>query len=321
MGISVVIPNYNGGKYIEGCLESLKRQTLEPDEIIIVDNASSDRSLDIIQGKYNNYVKLIKMQSNKGFSIAVNEGIKKSIHKYVVLLNNDTEVEEDWLKELHNEIKKDEDIFSVCSKMLRFDNRDIVDDVGDGYTVLGWATKRGDGKPEKKYTESCEVFSSCAGAAIYRRDIFEKIGYFDENFFAYLEDIDISYRAKIYGFKNYFAAGARVYHIGSATSGSRHNAFKVKLSARNNIFLIHKNMTSLQKVINLIPLVFGIVIKQIYFQKRGLGKAHLQGIKEGFKEKKKIRKINLKNNFHNYIKIELELIKNTIYLFKERINK
>lgn len=321
MGISVVIPNYNGSKYIEGCLESLKRQTLIPDEIIIVDNGSSDGSLDIIQEKYNNYVKLIKMPSNKGFSIAANEGIKSSLHEYVVLLNNDTEVEEDWLKELYNEIKKDKDIFSVCSKMLRFDDRDIVDDVGDGYTILGWATKRGDGKPESKYTESCEVFSACAGAAIYRRDIFKKIGYFDENFFAYLEDVDISYRAKIYGFKNYFASRARVYHIGSATSGSRHNEFKVKLSARNNIFLIHKNMTGLQKLINFIPLAFGILIKQIYFQRKGLGKAHLQGIKEGLKEKKEIRRISLKNNLHNYMKIEMELIKNTIYLFKERINK
>lgn len=316
MGVSVVIPNYNGEKYIEGCLESLKKQTLAPDEIIIVDNASKDRSLDIIKDKYDDYVKLINMPQNKGFSVAVNEGIKNSTSEYVALLNNDTELDIDWLKELYDSINTYEDVFCVCSKMLRYDKRDIIDDVGDGYTILGWATKRGDGKHEQTYNEPCEVFSACAGAAIYKREVFKQIGYFDEDFFAYLEDVDISYRARIYGYKNYFCAKAKVYHIGSATSGSRHNDFKVRLAARNNIYLIHKNMPLWQKIINFPSLFLGILIKQLFFIKKGLGKAYLEGISEGLKEKKKIRRVKVKNNLHNYINIELGLIKNTINLLK-----
>ncbi len=316
MGVSVVIPNYNGEKYLKKCLDTLMEQTLKPEEIIIVDNNSKDKSLEIINNIFKEKVTLIKLNENKGFSVAVNEGIKHNKSEFVALLNNDTEVDKDWLKNLYECIKKDEKIFSCCSKMLRYNKRDIIDDVGDEYTILGWAVKRGDGKPSSCYNKSEQVFSSCAGAAIYRSSVFKKIGYFDENFFAYLEDMDISYRANIFGYKNYFCHNAKVYHIGSATSGSRHNDFKVGLAARNNIFLIYKNMTFIQIVINFIFIFVGILVKWIYFIKKGFGKTYIKGIIEGIKNRKKIEKIRLKNNSHNYLKVEKALFKNTFNLLK-----
>ena len=315
MSVSVVIPNYNGEKYIRGCLDSLLKQSLKADEIIIVDNNSSDNSLEIIQ-EYKDYIKLICLKQNHGFSVAVNEGIKASNTEFVTLLNNDTELEENWLEELVKCISIEKRIFSCCSKMIRYDNKEVIDDAGDEYTLLGWARKIGDGKNISQYTEKREVFSSCAGAAIYRKSILDEIGYFDENFFAYLEDMDISYRAKIYGYINYYCPSAKVYHIGSATSGSKHNDFKVKLASRNNIFLIYKNMPNLQIILNLIFIILGIIVKGIYFSLKGLGKAYFKGLYEGIINRGKVKRIKVYNNFRNYKRIEIELIKNTMNLFK-----
>lgn len=316
MGVSVVIPNYNGEKYIKKCLDSLMVQSLKPDEIIVVDNNSTDGSLELLNNDFRDKVCIIALEKNTGFSVAVNKGIKASKGEFVVLLNNDTELDKDWLKELHSVIQKDNKIFSCCSKMIRYDNRNIIDDAGDEYSILGWSFKRGDGKSIKYYQDTEEVFSSCAGAAIYRKTILDEIGYFDEKFFAYLEDIDISYRARSFGYKNYYAHKAKVYHIGSATSGSRHNSFKVRLAARNNIFLIYKNMPIIQFIINIPFILLGILIKSIYFTLKGLGKSYILGLKDGIVGIKNIDRVRIKNNIKNYVKIELELLKNTINLFK-----
>lgn len=316
MGVTVVIPNFNGKKYLEGCLVSLFNQSLKAEEIIVVDNNSTDGSVEFIKEKYSEEVTLVALGENFGFSTAVNEGIKRNKSEFVALLNNDTELDIDWLNELYNCIKSDDNIFSCCSKMIRFDDRNIIDDAGDEYTILGWSRKIGDGKAVNKYLVDREVFSSCAGAAIYRQSILNEIGLFDENFFAYLEDMDISYRARIYGYTNVFCANAKVYHIGSATSGSKHNDFKVKLAARNNVFLIYKNMTIIQIVINFVFIALGSAIKWAYFSKKGLGKAYYNGIKEGIKSFHKIDRVKKKDNLNNYLKIEIELIKNTFNLLK-----
>lgn len=315
MNVSVVIPNYNGEKYIRGCLDSLMKQSMKIDEIIIVDNSSTDRSLEIIK-EYKDYITLVELEDNYGFSRAVNEGIKRAKTKYVALLNNDTEVDKDWLVELYKCIDSNSDIFACCSQMIRYDNRDIIDDAGDEYTLLGWGRKIGDGENIHSYNFCKEVFSACAGAAIYRRDVFRKIGYFDERFFAYLEDIDICYRAKVYGYINYYCGKSKVYHIGSATSGSKHNKFKVKLSARNNIYLITKNMATWQIAINFIFIILGIIIKGTYFTTKGLGGAYFSGVFEGLRSRHMLDRVRIKNNYKVYKKIECELFKNTLNLLK-----
>lgn len=201
--------------------------------------------------------------------------------------------------------------------MLCMDNPDILDDGGDFYCALGWAFSRGKGKPAKDYNNEGKVFAACAGAAIYRRDVFSKIGFFDENHFAYLEDIDIGYRAKIYGYENGFCPKAQVYHVGSGFSGSRYNEFKVKLSGRNNIYLIGKNMPILQLLINSPFLLAGFLIKILFFYKKGLGNIYIKGLLEGIKkyhtDVKNDNKIPFRfKHLKNYFKIQIELWYNMI---------
>ena len=172
---------------------------------------------------------------------------------------------------------------------------------------------RGTGRPVSNYTKADQIFTACAGAAIYRRNAFSKIGLFDENHFAYLEDIDVGYRAKIYGYKNTYCPTALVYHVGSGTSGSKYNSFKVKLSARNNIYLNYKNMPFLQLILNFIPHFLGCVVKYLFFMRKGFGKDYACGIKEGLSHAREQKKVAFKlRHLPNYILIEFELILHTL---------
>ena len=220
---------------------------------------------------------------------------------------------EGFIEELIKCIQKDDKIFAVCSQMIQYQDKNLIDDAGDEYNILGWAYKRGDGQAVDTYIHTEEVFSACAGAAIYRKSIFEEIGYFDENFFAYMEDVDISYRALIYGYKNLYCPTAKVLHIGSATSGSKYNTFKVKLAARNNIYIPYKNMPLFQLVINMPFLVLGYLIKYVFFISKGFGKEYREGFIEGLKTLSRVKKVKFKwKNIRYYFYIEWLLIKNTI---------
>lgn len=315
MKISVIIPNYNGEKIIDGCIQSLLQQEYKDFNIIVVDNNSTDDSVKIIEEKYPS-ITLIKNNENLGFAAAVNIGIKASKSDFVALLNNDTEVDTKWLGNLYSVVSKDDKIFSASSKMIRFYERDIIDDAGDQYNLLGWAYKRGDGASVDKFNKNKVVFSTCAGAGLYRRKVFEEIGYFDENFFAYLEDIDVSFRGNIHGYKNVYVNDAIVYHMVSATSGSRHNEFKVKLASRNSIYLIRKNMPLIFTIINLPFLILGIIVKYIFFLRKSLGKEYIEGIMEGIFIKNKVEKTKFKlKNLIYYFIIEGRLIVNTFKMF------
>ncbi len=318
MKVTVVIPNYNGLKFLETCLDAMRRQTMKEVRTIVIDNGSSDDSVSFMEANYP-WVEIVRMQENTGFCHAVNEGIKLADTPYVLLLNNDTEAEPEFVESLYKAIDASEDIFSVSSKMLNFADRNIMDDAGDGYSVIGWQFQRGVGRHERYYTGPAEVFSACAGAAIYRKSVFDKIGYFDENHFAYLEDMDIGYRAKVYGYKNLYCPDARVYHVGSGSSGSKYNDFKVSLSSRNSIYLAYKNMPLLQIVINIPALLLGIFVKWLFFVKKGFGRVYLKGIAEGIKScRTNCRKIPFKiKHIGNYIKIEWELICGTfVYAYE-----
>ena len=317
---TVVIPNYNGIKYIEACLESLFTGTEKNFEVIVVDNASSDGSIDIVREKFPQ-VQIIQNDENTGFCKAVNQGIKASRTQYVILLNNDTRVDLAFVHELEKAIDKDKNIFSVSAKMISLYEKDKLDDAGDFYCALGWAFARGKGKKPDTYNKECDIFAACGGASIYRRELLisDKVGLFDENHFAYLEDIDIGYRARLCGYKNKFAPKAIVYHAGSATSGSRYNTFKTRLASRNSIYIIYKNMPFLQIIINFPFLLIGFMIKALFFAKKGLGKEYISGLINGIKlsfskeGKQKKQKFEL-NRLSNYIKIQLSLWRNLLRL-------
>lgn len=313
--VTVIIPNYNGLKFMRPCMESLRQQRCRDFRVLVVDNGSDDGS---VQWLKEQRIPTIFLKENTGFTGAVNTGIRAAGTEFVLLLNNDTVAEPGLVGELLKTIERSEKIFAVSSKMIQMHHRELMDDAGDMYSVLGWAYQRGVGRSSKGYNKPGEVFSACAAAAIYRKKVFETIGLFDEMHFCYLEDIDVCYRAKIYGYHNRYCPSAVVYHVGSATSGSKYNGFKVKLAARNNIYLNYKNMPLGQILVNGLPLIAGICIKYGFFKKIGFGKEYLEGIREGFATMRSCRKVAYSSeHLQNYLSIQWELMMGTcIYVYE-----
>ena len=186
----------------------------------------------------------------------------------MILLNNDTEVFQDFVERLYEGICKRKNAFACSAKLISYQERDKIDDAGNYYNMLGWAFARGKGKPVSEFETSDRIFAACAGAAIYRREFLEKTGLFDEEHFAYLEDTDIGYRARLLGYENWYEPSAKVYHVGSGTSGSRYNLFKIRYSSRNNIYLIYKNMPVLQILLNLPAFILGFSAKLVFLHRR-----------------------------------------------------
>lgn len=318
MKVSVITPNYNGVKFLKNYFKSLDDDSEYIGEVIIIDNGSDDSSIDYIQNNSFNFpVILIKNDENLGFAPAVNQGIFKAKHDYIFSLNNDTEIKKGSIKAMLDLIQ-DENVFSVQAKMLQSSNKKLIDDAGDEYNLLGWTKKVGENQSRDNYSQVLEIFSSCAGAALYKKDILYEIGLFDDNFFAYMEDVDLAIRSQINGYKNLLCPDAIVYHIGSATSGSRYNEFKVKIAARNNVWTVYKNLPIPLKIINFLFLFLGFTIKYVFFVKKGFGSFYLEGIKEGLSTRSKLEKVNFKkDNLKNYFKLEYKLIVNTLKFLKK----
>ena len=337
--ITVIIPNYKGINFIEECLSSLYAQEegTPAYEVLVVDNASKDGSVSLIREKFPQ-TRLICLEENTGFCHAVNVGIRNSDSPYVLLLNNDTKVFPDFVKQLYRAMcgrtrtpqngmdtakRKIEDgrkedgcerIFSVSAAMLMWDRPELMDDAGDTYNLLGWARARGKGKPYERYQRRCRVFSACGGAALYRRSILNEIGLFDENHFAYLEDLDLGYRAGIYGYESIYEPGARVIHYGSASTGSRYNAWKTRRAAANNVYVIYKNMPPLQLILNLPFLMAGFLIKFLFFVNKGMGSLYFKGLLDGLKlcsstEGRSHRVRFEAKHLSHYVKLQLMLIR------------
>lgn len=310
---TLVIPNINGTEYIENCLDSVLASDVEV-SVIVVDNGSTDGSVGIIKEKYPQ-VDLICHAENTGFCRATNEGIRKSDTEFVMFLNNDTVIKEDAIRILEESMDAHPEAFSVQALMLSLKEPDIIDTAGDEYCALGWAfaTKKGKNKIKlSKKKDLISVFSGCGGACLYRKSILNEIGVLDEKHFAYLEDVDLGFRALIYGYKNFCAKNAIVYHAGSAFSGSKHNSFKVNLSSRNSVYLICKNMPLLQKIINLPFLLIGYLIKLAFFIMKGLGGTYIKGVFKGikmsFSRETAPNRVKFKfNHLGNYIVIQLKL--------------
>lgn len=321
MKLTIIIPNYNGKHFMKPCLDSLMRQTYPDFQILVVDNASTDGSLEFMRENYPE-IEVLSLDQNYGFSSAVNAGIRHASTPYVILLNNDTTADPRYVEEMLKAIESSPCIFSVSSKMIQMYHPDLIDSAGDLYTLLGWGVCRGTGRPVTNYTNADKIFTACAGAAIYRRKVFQKIGYFDESHFAYLEDIDIGYRAKIYGYKNMYCPTALVFHVGSGTSGSKYNGFKVKLSARNSVWLNYKNMPLIQLCINFLPLLAGYFVKTLFFCKIGFGKDYLTGLSDGIRSLSSCKKVPFRfSHLPAYLKIEYELIKYTFIYIQDWVKR
>lgn len=309
---TVVIPNYNGMAYLKDCLASLRKQRCQQFTVHLIDNGSSDGSVEFAEAHYPE-VKITRFAENQGFCRAVNEGIAQAETPYVILLNNDTWAEEETIGELVKAMEQRPKCFSCSAKMIQMYKPELIDDAGDYYCAFGWAYARGKGNPAEGYNRPAKIFAACAGAAIYRTAVFREIGSFDEVHFAYLEDIDIGYRARIQGYENWYIPTAVVHHVGSAFSGSPYNSFKIRHSSRNSIYLIYKNMPVPQIILNLPFFLFGFLVKLVFFTKKGFFRVYSSGLVKGARLCSREKKVPFQwKNLGNYVKIQLELWINMI---------
>lgn len=238
---SVIVPNWNGKKFLKVCLDSLGEQSFKDFEVIVADNGSTDGSVEFI-GEHFPEVKLVGLESNRGFSVAVNEGIKQAESEYIALLNNDTETDPRWLAELVDALEKNPDAGLAASRILFMQDRDRVNSLGIEYRFDGTTADIAYGmRDSQNFQKEREIFGACSAAALYRKALFDDIGMFDEDFFAYAEDVDISFRAQLKGYRCIYVPTAVVYHHGSAT-GVRHSPFNEYHVRRNEVWVLAKNM-------------------------------------------------------------------------------
>ena len=240
--LTVIIPNWNGEEFLSACLDSLRRQSIQDFETVLVDNGSTDGSVELVRRGFPE-VRLIPLRENRGFSAAVNVGLGISNAEYAALLNPDTEVEPGWLEALLRAAERYPEASLFASKLVDFHDRRVLDGAGDALRRSGLPYRLGHGELDRgQFDGEAFVFGACAAAALYRRTLFREIGSFDEDFFAYCEDGDISFRSQLAGYRCLYVPEAVVYHVGSASTGGKRSPTATRLGTQNGVNLMVKNL-------------------------------------------------------------------------------
>lgn len=242
--ISVVIPNWNGAEHLVTCLNSLRRQTYPRVEVIVADNNSQDGSLALLEREYPE-VKVVGLDDNRGYAGGVNAGIAAAEGEILAILNNDTEADPRWLEELWAGLERHREAGSATSKILLFDRRKVINSTGDLFTTEGVPVNRGVWEEDEgQFDEEDKVFSPCGGACAVRRSVLEDLASrgqgepFDEDFFAYCEDVDLGWRSQLAGYECLYVPTAKIYHKLSATGGGKIASF---YTGRNFIYVLAKD--------------------------------------------------------------------------------
>jgi GT2 family glycosyltransferase len=273
--ISVIIVNWNGEHFLAECLSALRRQTFQNFETILVDNGSTDGSADFVRTQFPE-VKLLELPENRGFTGGNIVGYEKARGDLVALLNNDTEAHPNWLEEIQRASRAYPKAGSFASKMMYYYERSRIEncgfDLGTAGTTLDLGRDELDG-PDRNHP--CTVFGACGGAAAYRRNVLDDIGFLDRDFFLIYEDVDLSFRAQLQGYECVYIPGAIVYHRYRASIGKAW-ARQVYFSQRNIEFVYLKNMP-LRLILQSLPerLVYEVG-SALYFVRQGAGSAFLR---------------------------------------------
>jgi hypothetical protein len=239
--ISVIVLNWNGKHFLEDCLGSLRRQTFRDFETILVDNGSSDGSVEFAHGKFPE-VRILALPDNVGFAGGNIAGYEQSTGNLILLLNNDTEAHPKWLEEIRNASLTYPQAGSFASKMMYFHDRNRVENCGFDVGIEGATVDLGRGQSDgPQWSQPREVFGGCAGAAAYRRTMLEDVGFLDNDFFMTYEDVDLSFRAQLRGHDCVYVPGAVVYHHYRATNNKMPGR-QVFYSQRNIDYVWLKNM-------------------------------------------------------------------------------
>ena len=236
--VSVIIPNWNGVAFLRPCLDSLRCQAYRGFEVIVVDNGSTDSSVPVVRREYPE-VRLLALSTNGGYSGGCNAGIRAAAGEFLVMLNNDTVAEPQWLGSLVEALDRHPDAGSAASRVMMHDRPGILNSAGDIYRRDGTPDSRGVWEPYgPPYDEERYVFGGCGGAVAYRREMLDDIGTFEEAFFMYCEDVDLSWRAQIAGWNCVYTPNAVIRHHLSATGGGALSSYYV---GRNTLWVIARN--------------------------------------------------------------------------------
>jgi len=261
--ITVIIVNWNSGELLAECLLCLEKQTIRPTRVLVIDNASTDDSLTGI-GMLADNVTVLRMNSNLGFAAGNNRALIECDTEFVALLNPDAFPEPDWLERLLAAARTHPEVAAFGSRQLCHGAPDVLDGIGDIYHMSGLAWRERYGwRQQTQDLVAREIFSPCAAAALYRRQALVDAGGFDEDFFCYLEDVDLGFRLRLAGHKAMYVPDAVVHHVGSASTGGQWSDFAVYYGFRNPVWVFIKNMPgilfwlllSLHVVLNLASII------------------------------------------------------------------
>jgi GT2 family glycosyltransferase len=280
---SVVIPNWNGAHHLPTCLSALRAQTYPHIEVIVADNASEDGSRELLAGQYPE-VRVVALPQNRGFTGACNAGMEAAKGEFVVLLNNDTQVEPGWAAAVVDAFNRHPEAGLVASKMLLFDERDRFHTAGDLYRVDGRLVNRGVWeRDEGQYDQEEYVFSACGGSAAYRRSMLGEIGRLDDDFFFSCEDMDLAWRAQLAGYRCIYAPNAIVYHRLAATGGGVTASY---YDGRNTIWILIKDYPAAlwrKHALEILRAQFGLAWEALRAWRGAAARARLRGMMAGLR--------------------------------------
>jgi GT2 family glycosyltransferase len=292
----VIVLNWNGKDVIRDCLAALEAQTFAPFRVMVVDNASADDSPGIVSAEFPG-VCLLQLDENTGFACGNNEGIREVWKQfpdvpYIILLNNDTNARPEWLVSLVTAADNDKNVGAVACKLVCWDGSsqpEVIDTAGDLFYKHGLAGKRGHGQPVDEYSQSGPIFGACAGAALYRTDMLRETGLFDEDFFAYNEDVDLAFRARLNGWQCLYAPAAVVWHRVSFTTVT-YSDNALYWAKRNTVWVMVKNLPGRIFFKYLFSILFYNLFSDVPWLVRGRAKPVLRGRLDALKGLKRMWK-------------------------------
>ncbi len=292
--VDVIIVNYNAGTMLRDCVEALARQRMDNFRVFLIDNASSDGSIEALPPLDDRF-EVICLDENTGFAKGNNIGVARGSAPWIALLNPDAYAEPDWLGTLLNTAQSDPAVVMAGSTQIDANYRHLLDGAGDLYAPIGFAWRGLWHRPLELLPPTGEVFGPCAAAALYRRDAFESAGGFDEDFFCYHEDVDLAFRLRLVGGKGIQVSEAVVYHEGSGVAGAQ-SPFAVFHGTRNRTWTFVKNMPLIPMIIFLpfhLGLLGAFIVRAVFkgqFMPTLTGfTASIAGLPEAFAKRKAVQ--------------------------------
>lgn len=319
-GVAVIIVSWNASALLSGVLDALARQTLTPRRVLVVDNGSDDAEVTAALLAVRTGVEWFPLPDNRGFAAANNLGIARCTDvEFIALLNPDAFPRPEWLARLVSAARANPESGGFASRLLCHDNPGILDGVGDCMSIYGKPRRRGHGiKADGLFLKPESVFCPSAAAALYRRQALVEVGGFDEDYFCYVEDVDLGFRLRLAGHKAMYVPDAVVHHVGSATTGGQHSDFSVYHGHRNLVWAFVKNMPGALFWL-LLPLhVMLNLMSIIWFALQGRGRVILRakrdallGLPKMWRKRKRIQRSRVASTGEIWLQLDKRLITTT----------